>query len=123
MSDDSSVDVAALDRLARLGGNELVCKMIDLFLENAARRIEAAAAGVKNGDLAAVEAAAHSLKATAANVGAARLQELARRVEELAVADDAAAVADLVHGLERDFQQVRARLERERRGLGGSLEA
>ena len=71
----------ALERIAKLGGEGLVRKMIDAFLENAERRVGAAREVLDSGALDAVARAAHSLNSSAGNVGATRLMELAREIE------------------------------------------
>jgi HPt (histidine-containing phosphotransfer) domain-containing protein len=71
-------------QLGKLGGPAFVQKMTALFIEHAPPRLAAIVQGVQQGDLAAVEFAAHSLKSSAANLGAVRVQELAERIEVLA---------------------------------------
>ncbi len=90
----------AIDRIAGVGGSELVVKMIDLFLQNAPLRLAAANQGQRDGDLKAVEHAAHSLRSSSGNLGAQRVQELAALVEELAGAGRADAVGVALAGLE-----------------------
>jgi len=71
-------------QLRRLGGLAFVQKMTSLFVEHTPPRLAAIVQGLQQGDLAAVEFAAHSLKSSAANLGAVRVQELAERIELLA---------------------------------------
>lgn len=113
----SPVDRAALDRLRRLGGEPLLARMLDLFLENSVRRMEAARAGRRDGDLEAVAHAVHSLKSTAANVGAHRLHHVAEQVEILADRRDRDGVAGRFAELESVFAAARARLALERSEL------
>ena len=72
----------ALERIAKLGGEGLVEKMIGAVRGNAAKRVIGAREALAAGDLEALGRAAHSLKSSAANVGAARLVELAKEIEE-----------------------------------------
>lgn len=73
-------------QLGKLGGPVFVQKITALFVEHTPQRLAAIVQGVQQGDLPAVEFAAHSLKSSAANLGAVRVQELAERIELLAAA-------------------------------------
>jgi HPt (histidine-containing phosphotransfer) domain-containing protein len=86
------IERQAIDRIAGVGGDELVVRMIDLFLQNAPSRLAAAHQGQRDGNLTAIEHAAHSLRSSSGNLGAHRVQELAALVEELAGAGRADAV-------------------------------
>lgn len=109
-ADDSQWDDAAIDRLRKLGGNDLLGKMIDLFLQGAPKRIAAARAGEQAGDWTAVGHATHALKSSAANVGARRLSQLCEQIELLANQNNGPAIPPLLPELEVTFEQVRARL-------------
>ncbi len=100
MDNEPPIDPAALERIHKIGGAKLVGKIIALFLENAPQRLEAARQGERSGDLAAVEQAVHSLKSSAGNVGATRLQELAATIEELAEKGEADPLPGLLVELE-----------------------
>ena len=119
MNRSECVDEAALIKLRKLGGASLLGQIIDLFLENAPKRIEAARVGERAGDLKSVERAAHSLKSSARNVGATRLGELAERIEHLAAGRKCDEIPDLLSSLEEAYSEVRIRLEDEREGLVG----
>lgn len=108
------MDPAALERLNRIGGQEFLVEMLELFLEHAPQRLATAHEAFDTGDLETVYRAAHSLKSTAANVGAARLQALAAELEERAAAGDATSAGPLLEELNRRYERVRPELERER---------
>ena len=77
MSDDSDnpvLDRAAIARLDRLGGTDFVRQMVELYLQHGPERMRALEQGVRDGDAAQVERAAHSLKSSAGNFGAVRLE-------------------------------------------------
>src|SRR5207248_10303902 len=63
------------------GGRELLCKMIDLFLQDAPQRIAAIREAMAGGDARAVRKAAHAFKSSSANLGAAALAEMCKRLE------------------------------------------
>jgi HPt (histidine-containing phosphotransfer) domain-containing protein len=86
----------ALAMLQRVGGDKLVHDVIDVFTVNAPRLISAARAGANSADAAAVFRALHSLKSSAGQLGAARMQQLCDEGEQLAGAGATAPLAALV---------------------------
>lgn len=109
-----STDQAALDRLKRFGGGKLLGEMISLFLSTAPERIAAARAGLDAADAAATEMALHSLKSSAAQLGAMRMQRLSERGELLARAGTLTDVPALMQELDNEFPRVQTWLERAR---------
>jgi HPt (histidine-containing phosphotransfer) domain-containing protein len=85
--------------------------MIEAFQQDAAPRVDAALSGAREGDLAALQRATHSLKSTAANLGARRLQHLAVELEEAAAAGDRELIAALIPRLQPDFERAQAALQ------------
>ena len=117
----SGLEGAALERLTRIGGQEFLLEMIELFLEHAPERLAAARAAFEAGDFPSVYRAAHSLKSTAGNLGARGLQGAAERAEARASAEDGPAVAPLLDEMERRYEEIRVELEAEhdrRKGKG-----
>ncbi|MBI4538016.1 MAG: Hpt domain-containing protein [Gemmatimonadetes bacterium] len=117
MSTGDSLDPDALRRLETAGGHEFVRAMIDLFLTHAPARVTAISAGIQDGNLGAARGAAHSLKSTAATVGALDVAELAGRIEVLAGRQEVDALSGLASALERAFRATRTRLEEVRSAL------
>ena len=116
MSEGNFFNEAALARLHRLGGDKLVCKIIEIFLRNAPQRLEAALRGENNGDLKTIERAVHSLRSSAANVGAVTLQKLAGQIEELAEDGEWTSIPERLRELETVYYRVAARLKNEMKG-------
>jgi HPt (histidine-containing phosphotransfer) domain-containing protein len=110
----ADLDRGALDRLIRIGGQEFLVEMIDLFLEHAPERLDAARSALDQGDFPAVYRAAHSLKSTAGNLGARNVQGVAERIETSARAEDAASIGPLLEELARHYRDARVELEAER---------
>lgn len=79
--DAETIDDAVQARLVRLGGQRLQRRMIEAFLTHTSARAEAIAEAGSNGDLQAMEIAAHSLKSSAGNLGAERLRHLCGALE------------------------------------------
>ena len=86
-----------------MGGAKLLTQMIRLFLENAPTRLQQARTGVADGNVREAERAVHSLKSSAANVGAMKVSRAAAEMEELASAGNLAAVAELLPSLESAY--------------------
>lgn len=115
-----TIDGGALSRLQRIGGNEFVVEMIDLFLEHAPARLEAARTAYEGGDLPTLHRSVHSLKSTAANLGARALQGAAEAAELRANDEDMEAIPPLLDDLDRFYDEAREQLESEReKRMGG----
>lgn len=120
-ADRTVLDAAVLERLVRIGGQDLLIRMIDLYLEHAPARMDAIRRAAGGRDWAGLYQAAHSLKATAGNVGARALQEKVGRLEHRATDSDAAAVGAMLGDVEELFEEARTELVAERdRRQGGS---
>lgn len=117
MNDNDVLDPSALARLSEWGGDKLLGQMIRLFLENAPGRMEQIRGGLGGGDLKEAEKGAHSLKSSAANVGAMRVRDLAADMERTTSAGDGGAAAQLLAPLDDAFSQAIAALESVERGL------
>jgi len=111
MSEPVVLDPAALDRLKEWGGEELLSQMVRLFLDNSPERMEQIRGGVDGGDIRESEKGAHSLKSSAANLGAEELRALATSMERHASEREDAAVAALLPELEGAYARARAALE------------
>ena len=109
-----ATDAAALERLMRFGGGKLLNEMIALFLNAAPERLGAARSAVDAGDVHATEMALHSLKSSAAQLGAMRMHRLSEQGELLARTGTLDGVAALVQGLEDEYPNVKTWLEQSR---------
>ena len=103
-------DSEALGRLRKIGGADLVKKMIALFLENLPVRVQVAFAGVRGGDWAEVERAGHSLKSSAAYLGLRELSERAAALESLAAQARRSDVEPLLRDLAESIPALRTHL-------------
>jgi HPt (histidine-containing phosphotransfer) domain-containing protein len=112
------LDSASLDRLRKLGGDDLIARMIDLFLGYAEPKVALARESLAAGQLEEAGRAAHSLKSSAANLGAHELQDLAGRMELAAMNNDAASADALLPNLEIAFLKAKSQLEKRRKELG-----
>ena len=108
--DGDTIDPQAQARLQEWGGPKLLTQMVRLFLENAPVRLEQVRKGLAEGSLKDAERGVHSLKSSAANVGAVQLSKLAAHMENLAAGGDSAGVAQSLPGLEAAWAAAQTRL-------------
>jgi len=105
-AESPATDPAALDRLRRFGGGKLLGEMIALFLVAAPERIEAARRSAASGDVEGAERALHSLKSSAAQLGAMRMQRLSEQGEARARAGSLDGLTQLTHDLADELARV-----------------
>ncbi len=79
----AQLDANALDVIRSIsnGSNDLLQQVVGLFLESTPPLLHDIEAGLSRGELDRVRVAAHTLKSSAANLGAAVLSDMARRLE------------------------------------------
>jgi HPt (histidine-containing phosphotransfer) domain-containing protein len=116
-SNSAEIDPAALARLRRLGGDKLLRDMIDLFLQHAPQRVEQALAAGAAGNLPDIGRAVHSLKSSAANVGATALHQLSAQIEAVATGETPGDAIALLADLQATFDRARVSLEQQRKEL------
>jgi CheY-like chemotaxis protein/HPt (histidine-containing phosphotransfer) domain-containing protein len=104
-----------LDRM--LGDESLIRKVVQVFLEDAPKRLSELDQAMASGDLERVRKEAHSIKGAAANLGAGMLVEAARSAEEAGRSGDRAAAAAAVQATMAAFERLKAVLVA--RGVSG----
>ena len=114
---ENPLDKSALDRLEKLGGSELLVRVIDQFLEKVPLRMEAACDRGRAGDLGALGAAVNAIKSAAGNVGAIEVRDMADRIEKLAVRGAKDLILPLLCHLDDMLGNARTLLLRERSTL------
>ena len=111
MTTTPNLDLSAIERLRRLGGDKFLREMIVLFLDYGAKKVAEAVAAQSAGDLAAVAKAVHPIKSSAGNVGASQVQALATRLETQAKDGEATALPTGVAELTAAFAAVSVELK------------
>ena len=111
-------DDDAIARLRRFGGDALLFEMIDLLAAGAPARMAVAGEAVANGHADAVRGVLHSLKSSAGQMGAVRVQSLCERAERLAADGDLPGVEALLPVLDTEVRALLERLATIRRGTG-----
>lgn len=107
MTQPDVLDAEAIDRLRDWGGERLLGQMIRLFLDNSADRMDQIRTGRDGADLEEAGRGAHSLKSSAANVGAQRVRELAAEIERQCNAGQREDFLTLVPELEQAYASAR----------------
>lgn len=101
--------------LDHLGGPPFIVEIIDTFVTQAAQGLARLRTGVDADDVKAVAGAAHSLKSSAANLGAERVRDAAGALEAEANRGASAAVLlQSLHALQEAFDRCRPILQQYR---------
>ena len=106
------LDLQVLEGVRALGGNgdELVTKVIGVYLGDAPGRLQSLREAVARSDVLAAQRAAHAFKSASANLGAAALAGLCRRMEGLKPEDSASRATALLAEIEAEYSAVAADL-------------
>jgi len=117
MTESPIIDPQALERLREWGGDKLAGQMVRLFLKNTGTRMDQIRAGISEGNLEETERGAHSLKSSAANIGAELLRTMATRMESAALESNMDSARELLPELETAFADAMKELEVIERGI------
>ena len=109
--DPTIIDPAALERLEEWGGPGLSKEIVQLFLDHGPVRMDQIRGAMDGDDLDVPERGAHSLKSSAANVGAQHVRRFASEVESAASGGDLQLVRELIPNLEQAYAQATRELE------------
>ncbi len=109
-----SLDKTALVNLYNIGGKDFLLRMIDNFLAQTPNRVQSARKNIATGDLKALHLIAHSLKASSANLGASRVQEMAEKIEEMASIGMREQIPQALEKLEEMLEEAYQSLRSER---------
>ncbi len=118
MTNAAWFDETVLTRLSETVGEDVMQEIIDLFRKHTPQRIEAAREGLRSGMLNEVARAMHSLKSSAAMIGASRVEEIARRMEETATQQGADALVSQLDDLDTAMAHVETYLQTRAPGTG-----
>ena len=95
---------AALELLLRAGGAKLLSGMIAAFRDSAPERMARAYRALARNDAAALASAAHSLKSSAGQLGAAGLERSFTEIEELAIQQRLGEIEPILAAAEAELQ-------------------
>ncbi|MGB8167713.1 MAG: PAS domain S-box protein [Chthoniobacteraceae bacterium] len=113
----AAIDLNAISSfrdLDELTGDDLLVKLIDVFLDNSPKIIAEARAALASHASPQLARAAHTLKGSCSNFGAERLRLACERLEQFANRGVLEGAEELLAAVEKDFSYVRVALEHER---------
>ena len=105
------IDRDAVNQLHELGGNEFVIELIDTFLEHTPTLMDDGKTALAENNAKNFERAFHSMKSSAASLGAGQLRELAFELEILGNDGDISSAAPKIASLAPVFADTCAALE------------
>ncbi len=109
------VDLTTFRRTMReAGAGEAVDSILELFTEEAPRRMTALSQAIRVGDAVAIVQAAHAFRSPAGSIGAYRLELLLKDIEEAAGAGDLVRAGAAFERVEPEVEAVLRQLGRER---------
>jgi two-component system, sensor histidine kinase and response regulator len=111
--DAGPLDREVLAGLRELGDPGLFSELVEMFIGDTAERIAALRRALGEGDASEVEQAAHTLKGSAGNMGAATMARISARLQEAGSAEELEEIPGLLDRLEQEFERVRPALEAE----------
>jgi PAS domain S-box-containing protein len=113
--DGSSIDPSGLERLRRLvgmGDPATFHEILSDFRDSMKSLTRTIVSAHEEGNVSAIMQATHTLKATAATIGATRLSKISSRLEESCKSNDATAVSVVVDNLVQETRSVENELVR-----------
>ncbi len=116
---DNTLDAEVLEDFAKFYGvdDDLVGRLIDIYLEDTPTRLHAMRRAVQTADANEARCVAHTLKGSSATIGAQRMAALCVEIEENALKSRLTRIDALVTEMEAEFGRVRDSLMR----LGNSF--
>jgi two-component system, sensor histidine kinase and response regulator len=105
--------LAALRELEAADAPGFLAELVGLFVDDLPGRLDAIANGIARADAPATSAAAHSLKGSAANLGAKPLASLCQRLEVAGKAGSLEGAELLLEAIRAEAERARLRLELE----------
>lgn len=118
MGSNQVLDMQVVEELLSLTDNgdpELLLDLINLFLDDGPAKIRSIVEGLEARDFDRMERAAHSLKGSAGNLGAQRLQHTCEQMQQATRSHQFEMVRTLAPLLESQFGDARQALEDLRR--------
>lgn len=115
MAEPLVIDPQAIENLRALNpgdNDEFLREITGIFLEDTPQRIAELNQSLTAGDVPKFTRAAHSIKGSAANLGAAALRAVAEKLEHQSRTDGLAAVAPNVAALKIEFARAEAELKK-----------
>lgn len=110
MSHDESMDFNRIQETSD-GDREFETELFNMFLDDTAERIEALDAAIADGDAESCHRQAHTIKGSAANVGATRLCEISLQLESFDPKADKAEAESCLARMKSEFENTKAAIQ------------
>jgi HPt (histidine-containing phosphotransfer) domain-containing protein len=112
------IDRRMLDAIRQLddSSGSLLARVVQVYLDSSPQLIGRLRHGFDRDDLELLRHAAHTLKSSSANLGAAQLAELCKRIEFAARSGSLTPDTPRAEEIEAEFRRVQAALEAELKG-------
>jgi HPt (histidine-containing phosphotransfer) domain-containing protein len=107
--------ILGLRDLQEPDGPDILAEIVNMFLGDAARRLDELRDALEDGDLSTIERLAHTFKGTAGSVGALRMADLCSDIHEMTRHQDLSRITSTVESLREELAKIRPKLE----GLAG----
>ena len=107
------IDHSLLESLRELQGDgkpDILDELIELFLSDVPLQLAELREAAEAGEPHSVERIAHTLKGSAANMGALRMKALLAELEEIGRSEELGAAPERISRVEEEFGRVRAAL-------------
>lgn len=114
MSQPPVIDPQAIENLRSLNpgdNDEFLRELTLIFLEDTPQRIADLEQSLAAGDTATFTRAAHSIKGSAANMGAMLLRSAAEKLEQHSRKDGLTGVNEMIETIRREFAEAKVSLE------------
>lgn len=126
MENADCIDQNRLQQLKNIGGDKLLTKMVDIFLDpsprpegklSVATAIQVIQQGQENQDFDAIQNAAHFLKSSSGNLGATKMYDDARELETLATEQKTPETWNKIDDLLQSYNHAKQYFEQMKEGF------
>ena len=115
MSARDVLDPEVVDSLRQLtppGEPDVLGEVLNLFLYEVPKKIDALRFAVRSGDALNVQRTAHSLKGSSGNIGARAMYDVCRQLDDRAKSGEVARLQPLVDALDAEYGRVEREIRR-----------
>ena len=109
------LDPDIIEGLRELGGDDdpgLVLELVEMFLDDAPKRLEEMIDGLDREDIELMRRSAHTLKSSAANMGAMFLSQVCRQMEDAARNENVESYRDMFTRCRTAYEQSEEELRK-----------
>ena len=104
--------VESLRQLTPPGEPDVLGQILQLFLDEAPKRLDALRSAMASGDAGNVQRTAHSLKGSSGNIGAHAMYDVCRQLDDRAKSGNLAVLQPLVDSLSAEYRKVETEIRK-----------